>query len=70
VVSFPNYLSLDILKVKKGVFINLVEDVKTLKVNTLETILMVLRKCDFSYEERECEKYEPDAFRKYALMRT
>jgi hypothetical protein len=26
----------------------------------LGTIQMVLKKCGFCYEERECEKYEPD----------
>lgn len=41
---------------------SLVEEAKTLKHNTLVTILMVLKKCDFCYEERECQKYEPDGW--------
>jgi len=30
--------------------------------STLGITLMVLRKCDFCYEERECQKYEPDGW--------
>ena len=38
-----------------GIMLQRLEDAKMLKHNTLETTLMVLRKREFCYEERECE---------------